>query len=453
MIPNRSKKHYTLNFFDRAIEGFADMDHELVILSENINWHKIEIALEGHYCTYGRKAIPSRLLVGLQMLRYMYNLSDEAVCSMWVDNPYFQYFCGEKLFQYKLPMDRSSMTRWRKRIGDEKMMDLLTESLDAAKRVGALKDKDMKRVVVDTTVQEKAVDYPSEVKVTYDAIVDLGREAKKANLYLKQNYRFVAKELLIKASGYAHARQFNRLRTTNKQMKNLLVKLRQRIDNQLSANNIEESAIPSSLKEKLNRSTRLLIQTKETKDKLLVWHAPEVECIGKGKARTPFEFGCKVSLTTNVNKAKGGHFILASRAMHGRPYDGHTSKQAIEDKENITGVETERVYVDKGYKGHDYDNDLIVYKSGQRRGVHGQIKKELKRRSAVEPIIGHAKASHHLGRHRLKGQLGDKINAIFAAIGFNLRQVLNFIKKLCHVTVSVTTILTLLLSITRSAAC
>lgn len=133
MIPGRSKKHYTLNFFDRAIEGLADMDHELVILSENIDWLKIENALEGNYCVYGRKAIPTRLLVGLQMLRYMYNLSDEGVCSMLVDNPYFQYFCGEKLFQYKLPMDRSSMTRWRKLSGDDKMIELLTESLEAAK--------------------------------------------------------------------------------------------------------------------------------------------------------------------------------------------------------------------------------------------------------------------------------------------------------------------------------
>jgi IS5 family transposase len=117
MLPDRSKKHYSLNFFDRVIEGFADMDHELVILGNNIDWQKIEAALEGHYCMYGCKTIATRLLVGLQMLKYMYNLSDEAMYAMWVDNPYFQYFCGEKLFQYKLPMDRSSMTRWRKRVG------------------------------------------------------------------------------------------------------------------------------------------------------------------------------------------------------------------------------------------------------------------------------------------------------------------------------------------------
>jgi len=119
MRPDHTQKSYNLNFFDRSIEGFANMDHELIQLADNIDWSKIEKSLEGHYCNYGRKAIQTRLLVGLQMLRWMYGLSDEAVCARWVNDPYFQYFCGEKLFQHKLPMDRSSMTRWRKRIGTE----------------------------------------------------------------------------------------------------------------------------------------------------------------------------------------------------------------------------------------------------------------------------------------------------------------------------------------------
>jgi transposase, IS5 family len=427
MRPDSCPKVYNLNFFDRAIEGFADMSHELVKLSGYIDWHRIEKALEGHYCRYGRKAIPTRMLVGLQMLRWMYNLSDEAVCALWVENPYFQYFCGQKLFQYKLPMDRSSMTRWRKRIGGEKLQELLIESLEAAKRAGALREKDMERVAVDTTVQEKAVDHPSEIKLTHDAIIDLAREARKAGLKLKQNYRFMAKALLRKASGYAHARQFNRLRTAKKQMSRLLVKLHQRLEHATKKSGMTE--LPPALAEKIARSTGVLLQEHLGGKKLLVWHAPEVECIGKGKARTPFEFGCKVSLTTNINPAKGGHFILSAQALHGKPYDGHTLATAINSTQHATGVEVRRVYVDKGYKGHDYEHKARVFISGQKRGVHGQIKRELKRRSAVEPIIGHAKHGHGLARHRLKGEAGDRVNALFAAIGFNLRQVLNFIKK------------------------
>lgn len=430
MKPDKQPKGYNLNFFNKSIEGFANMEHELVQLAENIDWVRIEKAFEGHYCNYGRKAIPTRLLVGLQMLRWMYNLSDEGVCARWIENPYYQYFCGEKLFKHKLPMDRSSMTRWRKRVGDEKLEEILIESLEVAKKVGALKEKDMERVAVDTTVQEKAVDHPSETKLIYDAIIDLSRESKKSGLKLKQNYRFIAKGLAVKASGYAHARQFNRLKTTNKQMKKLLVKLRQRINNALDKAGASELA--AGLKEKLLRASRVLDQNKETQDKLLVWHAPEVECIGKGKARTPFEFGCKVSLVTNVNPARGGHFILSSQAIHGKPYDGHTLATSIKVAERVTNVAVQRIYVDKGYKGHDYGNKLRVFTSGQKRGVHGQIKRELKRRSSIEPIIGHAKHDHGLARHRLRGALGDRVNAIFAAIGFNLKQVLNFLKKLYH---------------------
>lgn len=175
-------------FFDRSIEGFANMYHELVQLAENIDWIKIEKYFEGHYCNYGRKAIPTSLLVGLLMLRWIYGLSDEAVCARWVNDPYIQYFCGEKVFQYQLPMDRSSMTRWRKRVGDEKMQLILIESIETAKKLGAIKKKDMERIAVDMRVQEKAVDHPSEIKLTYEAIIDLGREAKKAGLELKQNY-------------------------------------------------------------------------------------------------------------------------------------------------------------------------------------------------------------------------------------------------------------------------
>jgi IS5 family transposase len=184
-------------------------------------------------------------------------------------------------------------------------------------------------------------------------------------------------------------------------MENLLVKLKQRIENAAQKNGMNE--YPAKLSEKLGRATQVLWQrnNKDIKDKLLVWHAPEVEIIGKGKARTPFEFGCKVSLVMNVNPAKGGHFILSAQALHGRPYDGHTLAGAIENMEQITNVKPERIYADKGYKGHNYEEKHHVFISGQKRGVHGQIKRELKRRSAIEPIIGHAKYSHKLDRHKL----------------------------------------------------
>jgi IS5 family transposase len=164
--------------------------------------------------------------------------------------------------------------------------------------------------------------------------------------------------------------------------------------------------------------------------KLYSWHAPETECIGKGKARAPYEFGVKVSITTTNKRCKGGQFILHAKALHGNPYDGHTLKDVIEETEVLTGREIERAYVDKGYRGHDATNPGRVFQSGQKRGVHGQIKKELRRRSAIEPVIGHCKTDGHLGRNFLKGRQGDQINAVMSAVGYNLRLILKWLRKL-----------------------
>ncbi len=158
--------------------------------------------------------------------------------------------------------------------------------------------------------------------------------------------------------------------------------------------------------------------------------APEVECIGKGKAHKPYEFGCKVSVSATNHRAPGGQFVTHVRAFHGNPYDGHTLKTVIEEMEAWTGITPERIYVDKGYRGHDYPNKLKVYKSGQKRGITPTIRRELRRRSAVEAVIGHLKTDGRLGRNFLKGRDGDKINAILAGAGYNYRLVLKWLRLL-----------------------
>ncbi len=170
--------------------------------------------------------------------------------------------------------------------------------------------------------------------------------------------------------------------------------------------------------------------------KLYSWHAPETECIGKGKAHKPYEFGCKVSLTTTNKRCQGGQFILHAKALPGNPYDGHTLKDVIEETEALTGREIERAYVDKGYVGHDAAKPNRVFRSGQKRGVHGQIKKELRRRSAIEPVIGHCKADGHLGRNFLKGRTGDHINAVMSAVGYNLRLILKWLRILLRLIIA-----------------
>ena len=164
--------------------------------------------------------------------------------------------------------------------------------------------------------------------------------------------------------------------------------------------------------------------------KLYSFHAPEVECIGKGKAQSPYEFGVKASIVTTNARAPGGQFVLHAKTLPGNPYDGHTLKTVLEETEALTGRRIERAFVDKGYRGHDAKNPRRVFISGQKRGVFGAIKRQLKRRSAIEPAIGHMKAEGHLGRCYLKGRAGDAANAILSAVGYNLRRVLAWLRYL-----------------------
>ncbi|MDA9421713.1 transposase, partial [Bradyrhizobium sp. CCBAU 53380] len=181
----------------------------------------------------------------------------------------------------------------------------------------------------------------------------------------------------------------------------------------------------------LSRATQIRSQQQRQRGwKLYSFHAPEVECIGKGKASAPYEFGVKASIVTNNRRAPGGLFVLHAKALPDTPYDGHTLRDAIDRTETLTGCAIERAYVDKGYRGHDAQDPRRVFISGQKRGVFGVIKRELRRRSAIEPIIGHLKAEGHLGRCYLKGRPGDFANVVLSAMGHNFRRILAWLRKL-----------------------
>jgi transposase, IS5 family len=164
--------------------------------------------------------------------------------------------------------------------------------------------------------------------------------------------------------------------------------------------------------------------------KVYALHAPEVECIGKGKARAPYELGCKVSVATPATKPKGGQFVLHTKVLHGNPFDGHTLGPVIAELEALTGVETRRIHVDKGYRGHNHAQKFRVWISGQVRRVTAPIRREMRRRAAVEPVIGHMKAEHRMDRNYLKGRDGDRINAVLAAAGYNFSLLLRWLERL-----------------------
>jgi IS5 family transposase len=330
-------------------------------------------------------------VAGLFILKHMHNLSDEALCDRWVENPYFQYFCGEAAFRHELPFDRSSLTRWRQRLGEEQIAALLQESLSVAHRNGAIETKDLERVVVDTTVQEKAIAHPTDARLIHRAIEKLVDLAKCEGVKLRQSYLRLAKRAAIMVGRYTHAHQFKRARRELKFLRTRLGRVIRDIRRKIEG----DPALEDRLGPLLDRALRVRHQEQRQRGpKVYSLHAPEVECIGKGKARAPYEFGCKVSIVTPVTAPKGGQFVLHAKALHGNPYDGHTLGPVIADLEKLTGVAVRRIHGDKGYRGHNYPDRFKVWISGQARRVTQVIRREMRRRAAVEPVIGHLKDDH-----------------------------------------------------------
>ena len=426
MRPKKPETTGEGDLFRARLDQIINLKHELVQLGAKLDWDWIDREIAPLYSDKGRPGIETRFVIGLLLLKHIYGLSDEGVCERWVYDPYFQHFTGFEFFQHEFPHERSDLSHWRKRLGD-KLELVLAESLRVAHEAGALRTRDLKRVTVDTTVQPKAITFPTDAKLLHAAIKGLNRLARRHRVQLRQSYLRIAKRAAMMAGRYAHAKQFNRHR---RQLRLLRTRLG-RIIRDIRRNIGGKADLEAVFEWPLTRANQIRSQQQRQRGwKLYSFHAPEVECIGKGKASAPYEFGVKASIVTTNARAPGGQFVLHAKALPGNPYDGHTLDAVIESTERLTGREIERAYVDKGYRGHDTANPRRVFISGQKRGVFGVIKRELRRRSAIEAVIGHMKTDGHLGRCYLKGRAGDAANTVLTAVGYNLRLILAWLSAL-----------------------
>lgn len=431
MRPREPVEEGQRDLFRARLDQIIALDHALVRLARTIDWSFLECSFGAVYSDApGRPPLPTRLMAGLAILKHMHDLSDEALCERWVENPYFQFFCGEAFFRHELPFDRSSLTRWRQRMGEERLASLVQESLAVAVKTGATRPADFTRVIVDTTVQEKAVAFPTDARLMHTARERLVRLAKKVGLDLRQSYARVGKHALIAQQRYAHAKQFNRANRALRSIRTMLGRVIRDIGRRIRGEAELEAAfaLPLSLARQVHAQDR-----RQRGKKIYSLHAPETECIGKGKAHKPYEFGCKVSVATPVNRCRGGQFVTHVKAMPGAPYDGHTLATVIPAIEASIGAPLQRILVDRGYKGHNAPEPyrFKVFIQGQKRRVTKAIKRQLRRRSAVEPVIGHLKSEHRMTRNHLAGSHGDAANAVLAAVGYNFRILLKWLALLC----------------------
>jgi IS5 family transposase len=415
MKPKKPKQRDHEDLFRSRLDQILDRRHPLYRLATQIDWSVFDKKFGSLYAEKGRPAKSTRLLVGLHYLKHAFDESDESVVARLLENPYWQYFCGFEYFVHRLPLDPSSMTRWRKRIGPKEMELLLSETLETAKRGGNLTEQHMERVNVDTTVQEKAIAYPTDARLYHRARVLLVRAARKRGIALRQSYLRLGKRALIMSSRYAHARQMRRAKREQKKLKNYLG----RVHRNILRNCPEPDA---ELKELLHLVKRLLTQQRHDKNKLYSLHAPEVECIAKGKAHKKYEFGSKVSVVTTSRD----NWVVGIEALHNNPFDGHTLKGALRQVLRLVGWNPQNAYCDKGYKGNPKRiGDTAIHLANRRKSSMKPSEwRWFQRRSAIEPVIGHMKEDHRMNRNYLKGTDGDKTNAILAASGFNLRKLL-----------------------------
>lgn len=415
MKPRSQAGEAQRQLFQAHFEQVLNFDHPLVLLANQIDWAQFDVALEDCYCPdNGAPAKAVRLMVGLHYLKHAFDESDESVVARWVENPYWQYFCGFTTMQHELPLHPTALVKWRGRVGAERLTLLLQETIAMALREKQVSAKELEHVNVDTTVQEKNIAHPTDSKLYLRAIIKLGKAAKQRGVVLRQSYVRVAKTASIRASRYAHAKQFKRMRRQLRKLKTWLGRVIRDIRRKVPK--------PDEVLENLLAlCERLHQQQKQDKKKLYSLHEPEVVCISKGKAHKRYEFGQKISVTTSNR----GNWVLGVRLCEDNPYDGHTLIAALNDVESNTGIDVSDAYVDKGYRGHGYQGDATIHIAGSsRRGLTKTGRSRRRRRSAVEPVIGHLKSDTRMKRCFLKGLTGDAANAILAAAGLNLRKLL-----------------------------
>jgi len=407
-----------LSLFEIPLKTFINMKHELCILSSEIDWDSVEEDFSGYYKNFGRPSIPIRKIVGLVLLRQIYNLSDEAIIDRWIENPYWQYFCGEHVFQKTKPMDPSEFVHFRKRIGEEGSEKLLKLSI---KLFG--KEACEKEVLIDSTVQEKNITFPTDSKLHKRIVDKVNRIALKEEVKLRQSYKRTVKQLMIDQRFRNHPRRKKKANAAARRLKTIAGRLVRDLERKL--NEDEKKKYLADLELFL----KILSQKKGDKNKIYSIHEPLVRCIAKGKEAKKYEFGNK----TGIVLTKNSGVIVGAIAFEDNPYDGNTLQQHLEQVEMLTGNKPKVGIVDRGYRGRKKINgtEIISPKPLGKTATAYQKRKariRFRARAGIEPVIGHIKHDHRMLRNYLKGTAGDKINTMLAAAAFNFKKKLNRIK-------------------------
>jgi IS5 family transposase len=445
------------DFFRLRLDHMIDLRHALAVLASRMPWQQIEVSVAHLFSgkvragkklhgidlfgeqiqmtavksNAGRPRVPLRTMIALLYLKHAFNESDEGVVQRWSETPVWQFFGGRAYFDQALPCDSTTLVKFRALLGEDGVEELLAQTITAAVSMKLISPKELASVVVDSTVQPKAIAHPTDSKLLETARQKLVAAAKDAGIDLKQTFAKEGRLLRFKAGRYAHAKQFKRMGRAIKRQRTIVARIARQMERGARA---LTHAVRDALQGSLAKARQIVAQAASRKNtsttpKLYAWHAPEVECIAKGKSRTPYEFGVKVGIAATLKH----NLIVGARSFAGKPYDGHTLNEQLEQASILmqeAGQRPLRAYVDLGYRGVDADNpDIAIKHRGKFKTLTNQERKLLKRRQAIEPIISHLKADHRMDRCYLKGEQGDRLNAVMCAAGYNIKWLLRMIAK------------------------
>lgn len=445
------------DFFRQPLAEMIDLRHPLAVLASRLPWAQIEAALAPHFARQvregraiaqddlfgpsvqvagvgvaaaGRPRLPIRLMASLLYLKHAYKLSDEELVQRWAENVVWQHFSGMTFYEPRLPCDATQIGRFRSAIGEAGVEELLKATIDTAVTSKAVKPAEFEHLIVDTTVQEKAIAHPVDSRLLEIARHKVVAAARRAGIALKQTFAKEGKTLRRKAGGYAHAKQFKRLRKVVKRQRTILGIVLREVGRKIGQASEATALTLTNLQTLMQRAERIRTQQPKDKHKLYALHAPEVDCIGKGKARKPYEFGVKVSVA--ITHKQG--LMVGARSFPGNPYDGHILAEQLEQGAILTedvAAKPKQIFVDLGFRGVDAANpDVEIVHRGKLKSLTDRQRRDLKRRQAVEPAIGHLKHDNAMDRCWLMGQTGDALHAVLCAAGYNIRWLLRAIVRL-----------------------
>ncbi|MCQ4142627.1 IS5 family transposase [Chryseobacterium sp. EO14] len=420
MLGENPKKQPEL--FRPMLVYFIDDKHELVLLSEKIDWNYFEQEFAPFYSHKGNSSHPIRFMVGCLLLKHLYNLGDETLEKAWIMNPYMQYFCGRVFFEHKFPCDPSNFVHFRKRIGEKGIEKIFAYSVT----IHDANTNTSNFVLSDTTVQENNTTFPTDAKLCKKVIDYCNKIARDEGIKQRQRYTKVSKKMIRNTYNGKHPKRVKTARKSQRHLKTIAMRLIRELQRNFNAGQQE------FYKDLLNLYTKAVTQKRNDSDKIYSIHKPFTRCIAKGKAHKQYEFGNKVGLITTANKGK--KIILGIKAFLQTPYDGHTIEPLLEQMENSGQPLPKELVYDRGGKGKSEIKGVKIIIPSTPGKADTAYQKQRKRkkfrtRAAIEPIIGHLKTDFRLAQNYFMGEAGPQINALLSATAWNLKKMMEILKQ------------------------